>query len=435
LLDELPPGNDGSAVTRFGPLRGKDFRILFAAECVSVLGDALWPVALAFAVLDLTGSASDLGLVLLANLVPRIVFMLAGGVWADRVSPQRMMVASHFARFVTQGAMGYALVSHHATIGTLVALQVARGMGSAFYRPAATGIVPRLVPREELQPANALLWLAANVSSFIGPALAGVLVATVGPGWAILGDAATFFIAGVLLTLLPREQPIPASERSSFWRDLVEGWEAVRSRTWVWASICYFSCFQLVYLSSFSVLGPVVAKRSLGGAPAWAAIASCGAAGAVIGSLAAYRLRPRRPLLAAFGLAGFGTVPSLVLLAFAAPTVAISAAELLAGIGIGLASTIWETALQQGVPRESLSRVSSYDTLGSIALRPIGLALVGPLMIVAGIRGTLLGAAAIVVASTAAILAVPAIRQVRDSHGPPPPPLDAHVPLAVEISH
>jgi hypothetical protein len=152
----------------------------------------------------------------------------------------------------------------------------------------------------------------------------------------------------------------------------------------------------------------------------------------VIGSLASYRLRPRRPLLTGFAFAGFGSVPSLVLLAFAAPTAAISAAELLAGIGIGLASTLWETALQQGVPTESLSRVSSYDTLGSIALRPIGLALVGPLMMVAGIRGTLLGAAGIVLASTAAILTVPAIRRIRDGHGPAP--LDAHPPLAVEIS-
>jgi MFS family permease len=418
-------------VTRFGPLRGKDFRILFAAECVSVLGDALWPVALAFAVLDLTGSASDLGLVLLANLVPRIVFMLIGGVWADRITPQRMMVASHFARFVTQGAQGYLLVSGHATIGTLVALQVARGTGSAFYRPAATGVVPRLVPREELQSANALLWLAANASSFLGPAIAGVLVATVGPGWAILGDSASFLVAALLLATLPREEPSAAAEQKSFWQDLIEGWDAVRSRTWVWASICYFSAFQLVYLSSFSVLGPVVSKSSLGGAPAWAAISASGAAGAVIGSLVAYRVRPHRPLVTAFGLAGFGTVPSLVLLAFATPTASICAAEVFAGIAIGLSSALWETSLQRGVPTESLSRVASYDTMGSIALRPIGLALVGPLVMYAGARGTLLGSAAIVVAATGAILAVPAIRRIRDGEEPP---LEARAPLAVEIS-
>ena len=418
-------------MTRFEPLRRRDFRILFAAESISVLGDALWPVALAFAVLDLNGSASDLGLVLLANLVPRIVFMLVGGVWADRITPQRMMVASHIARFVTQAAQGYLLVSGRATIGTLVALQIARGTGSAFYRPAATGVVPRLVPRQELQSANALLWLAANASSFVGPALAGVLVATVGPGWAILGDSASFLVAAILLMALPREE-LPASAlQRSFWRDLTEGWDAVASRTWVWASICYFSCFQLVYLSSFSVLGPVVSKRSLGGAAAWAAIASSGAAGAVIGGLVAYRVRPRWPLVTAFALAGFGTVPSLVLLAFAAPTASICAAEVFAGAVIGLSSALWETTLQRGVPGESLSRVASYDTMGSIALRPIGLALVGPLMTFVGIRDTLLGSAAIVVAATAAILTVPAIRRV---HGDQEPPVDTGGPLAVDIS-
>jgi MFS family permease len=427
----LPFGNDGSAVTRFGPLRGKDFRILFAAESVSVLGDALWPVALAFAVLDLTGSASDLGLVLLANLVPRIVFMVVGGVWADRITPQRMMIASHVARFVTQGAQGYLLVSGHATIGTLVALQVARGVGSAFYRPAATGVVPRVVSREELQSANALLWLAANVSSFVGPAIAGVLVATVGPGWAILGDSASFLVAALLLAALPREDLPAAAAQKSFWQDLVEGWDAVRARTWVWSSIIYFSAFQLVYLSSFSVLGPVVSRNSLGGAPAWAAISASGAAGAVIGSLAAYRVRPRRPLVTAFALAGFGSVPSLVLLAFATPTASICAAEVCAGIAIGLSSALWETSLQRGVPTESLSRVSSYDTMGSIALRPIGLALVGPLMMYAGARGTLLGSAAIVVTATAAILAVPAIRRTRDGDELGS---DSRAPFAVEIS-
>jgi MFS family permease len=419
-------------VTRFGPLRGRDFRILFAAECVSVLGDALWPVAIAFAVLDLTGSASDLGLVLLANFLPRIAFMLAGGVWADRLTPQRMMVASHLARFLSQGLQGYLLVSGHATIGTLIALQVARGTGSAFYRPAATGVVPRLVAREDLQSANALLWLAANASSFLGPAIAGVLVATVGPGWAILGDSASFLVAAVLLATLPREQLPAATAKQSFWSDLNEGWEAVRSRTWVWASICYFSCFQLVYLSSFSVLGPLVSKNSLGGAPAWAAISSSGAAGAVIGSLAAYRIRPSRPLFTAFGVAGFGTVPSLLLLAFAEPTPAICAAEVFAGTAIGLSSALWETSLQAGIPTESLSRVASYDTMGSIALRPIGLALVGPLVTYVGTRGTLVGSAVIVVAATLGILSVPAIRRIRDGHEPP---LDAtRAPLAVEIS-
>jgi MFS family permease len=404
-------------------LRGRNFRTLFASDCVSVLGDALVPVALAFAVLDLTGSASDLGLVLLSYLVPRVVFMLAGGVWADRLPHRRLMVGSHLARFATQGAQGLLLVTGHATIWTLVGLQVARGTAAAFYRPAASAIVPTVVPRAELQPANALLWMASNLSGIVGPAIAGVLVATVGSGWAILGDAASFLVAGLLLLRLDvveRERPARAR---SFRRELAEGWVEVRSRTWVWASILYFACFQLVYLSSFSVLGPVVSKQSLGGATAWALIAAAAALGGLIGNALMLRLRPRRPLVVAFAVVLLA-VPSLVLLALAAPAPVIALAELGAGISMGMATALWETTLQRGIPDRALSRVIAYDQMGSIALRPVGLALVGPIVAVAGVRGTLLGAAAIVAAATAAILSLPAIRAVR-AEGPVAP-VDLH---------
>jgi MFS family permease len=397
-----------------GLLGRRDFRILFTSECVSVLGDALVPVALAFAVLDLTGSASDLGLVLLSYLAPRVVFMLAGGVWADRLPHRRLMIATHLARFVTQGAQGLMLVTGHASIGTLVALQVARGTAAAFYRPAASAIVPSVVPREDLQPANALLWMAWNLSGVAGPTIAGVLVATVGSGWAILGDSASFLVAALFLQRLDTVERGRASARAraGFWTELAEGWSEVRSRTWVWASILYFACFQLVYLSSFSVLGPVVSERSLGGATAWALIAAAAALGGLIGNAAMLRVRPRRPLLVANGSV-FLAVPSLVLLALAAPAPLIATAELGAGIAVGMATALWETTLQRGIPPEALSRVISYDQMGSIALRPIGLALVGPIVAVAGTRGTLLGAAAVVAAATLAILSIPSIRRVR----------------------
>jgi len=407
----------------FGLLRGRDFRILFTSECVSVLGDALVPVALAFAVLDLTGSASDLGLVLLAYLVPRVAFMLAGGVWADRLPHRRLMVATHLARFAIQGAQGFMLVTGHASIGTLVALQVARGTAAAFYRPAASAIVPSVVRREDLQPANALLWMAWNLSGVAGPTIAGVLVATVGSGWAILGDSVSFLVAALLLQRLDTVDRGRASAGTGFWPELAEGWSEVRSRTWVWASILYFACFQLVYLSAFSVLGPVVSKRSLGGPTAWALIAAAAALGGLIGNAAMLRVRPRRPLLVA-NASVFLAVPSLVLLAIAAPAPLIATAELGAGIAVGMATALWETALQRGVPPEALSRVISYDQMGSIALRPIGLALVGPIVAVAGTRGTLLGAAAIVAAATLAILSIPSIRRVRGDESDEP--LDRH---------
>ncbi len=399
-------------LTRFGPLRSRDFRILFAAQTVSVVGDALLPVALAFAVLDLSNSASALGLVLLASFVPRVVLMLVGGVWADRLPRQKIMIASHLLRFASQGAQGWLLVTGRASIESLALLQILRGTCSAFFGPAAAGIVPSLVSRRDLQPANALMWISANLAGIIGPAIAGVLVATVGAGWAVLGDAASFLAAAVLLLFLRLPGRARMAAPASFWRDFAAGWSEVRSRTWVWASIAYFASFQLVYLSSFSVLGPVVSKRSLGGSTAWTTIAVAAAAGALLGSVAALRVRPSRPLLVAF-VAGFAAVPSLVLLGIPAPTYAIAAAELVAGGVIGVGTTLWETTLQQGVSGEALSRVSSYDAMGSIALRPIGLALVGPITVAIGVRGALFGAAAIVVCTTAAIVSLPSIRRMR----------------------
>ena len=401
--------------------------MLLGAHAASVVGDALLPVALAFAVLDLTGSPSDLGLVLLSNLVPRIVFMLAGGVWADRLPRQWLMVGSHFSRFATQGLQGVLLISGHASILSLCVLQVLRGTGSAFFRPAASGVLPSIVDREDLQSANALMWMAASIGGILGPALAGVLVATVGPGWAIMGDAVSFLVAGTLLLGLKPKDVGVARSHPRFFADLAAGWHEVRSRTWVWASICHFSVFQLVYLSSLTVLGPLVAKRSLGGAPAWALIATGAGVGTLIGNMVALRMRPSRPLVTAFSLT-FATIPSLVLLAVAAPAPAIAATEIVAGAAIGLASALWETTLQQGVPAAALSRVSSYDWMGSIALKPLGLALVGPLADAIGVRATLLGAAALIAFITSVILTLPSIQ--RRTGGGSPTPVGGVAPAA-----
>src|SRR4051794_10100388 len=309
----------------FGPLRNRDFRALYAAHVVSVVGDGLVGVALAFAVLDLTGSASDLGLVLLARLVPTVLFYVAGGVFGDRLPRHRLMVASNVLSFLTQCALGLALVAGHATLGLIVALQAVQGIATAFYRPASTGILPRLVARSELQQANALMWGAISVGGVLGPALSGVLVSTVGAGWAILGDGLTFGAAALLLLRLGRYDLGTARTGSSFWADVRSGWDEVRSRRWIWTSIAYFAVFQLLYIPGISVLGPVISKSSLGGPAAWALIVSSLGIGSILGSLAALRVRPRRPLVAAFTII-LAAVPALVLLGLAVPAPAIAAA-------------------------------------------------------------------------------------------------------------
>lgn len=419
---------------RFGPLRHGDFRALYVAHVVSVVGDGLVGVALAFAVLDLTGSPSALGLVMGARLVPMVAFYLAGGVWGDRLPRHRLMVGSNLLRFASQSAMGALLIAGHGSVTMLIGLSAVHGAATAFYRPASSGIVPRLVDRCDLQQANALMWGAIAVGGVLGPALAGVLVATAGAGWAILGDGISFLVAAALLLRLGRYDLGAAPTGSSFWGDLRSGWDEVRSRTWLWTSIGYFAIFQLVYIPTISVLGPLISKESLGGAAAWALIVTGMGVGAILGNVLALRVRASRPLLASYALI-LGTVPGLLLFALPASALAISAAEIVAGAVFGLAGTFWETTLQKGVPAESLSRVSSYDWMGSTALRPLGLVIVGPVAALVGVRATVIAVAAIVVVCTAAILCVSDVRARRDVdvEEAEPEPLLAPQPSTVSV--
>jgi MFS family permease len=393
-------------------LRIRDFRRVLVAQAVSTVGDFFVPVAISFAVLDLTGSVSDLGIVLFARVFGQVVFFLAGGVWADRLGRQQVMVGSHVVRFASQGLLGGLLVTGHAAIWQLVALQFVHGCATAFFRPAASGLTPQLVPRELLQGANALMWMTLSIGGIVGPAVGGILVATVGAGWALIADAATFGIAAVLLLRLPPLGTTPP-RKETFWHELAAGWREVRSRTWLWTGILDFAVFQLVFLSTMMVLGPLVAKESLGGAGAWAAILTGFSVGTLLGNLASMRVRPRRPLITAW-LLFLVTGPSLVLLAFAAPVWSIVVTEVASGFTIGIGGTLWETTVQRQVPPHMLSRVAAYDWMGSTALRPLGLALVGPIALAVGVRETLLGAFALTVASTVALLLIPDMWRITD---------------------
>jgi predicted MFS family arabinose efflux permease len=401
------------------PLRHRDFRSVFIAGVVSTFGDFFVPIAISFAVLDLTGSASDLGLVLFARILGQVLLFLAGGVWADRFPRQHVMVASNVVRFFSQSLLGLLLVSGHAEIWQLVALQFVHGAATGVFRPAASGLTPQLVPPEQLQAANGLMYLTLSIGGIAGPAVGGVLVATAGPGWAILGDAVTFAVAAVLLVRIP---PLGFVERprESFGRELATGWNVVRGRTWLWASILDFAIFQMIYLASLMVLGPLVAKESLGGAGAWAGILVAFSFGTLLGNMWAIRVRPRRPLIFAWSvilLCG----PSLVLLAFRTPAWTIALTEMASGLAIGVAGTVWETTLQRNVPREALSRVSAYDWMGSTALRPLGLAIIGPIAVAVGVKETLLAAFALTMVSSLTLLAIPDMWRVTADGGPGQP--------------
>jgi len=398
-------------------LRLRDFRLLFLGQGISVLGDRMVAVALAFAVLELDGSASEVGLVLGAGWGPLVVTVLAGGVVADRTSRRAVMVTADLVRVASQGAMAALLISGAAEIWMLAALAGMTGAATGFFAPASTGLLPEVVPESELQPANALRSTAVSGSEILGPLTAGVLVAAAGAGWAIAADAATFAVSAVCLLQL-RPPARETRERSPFLRDLREGWVAFSSRRWAWSFVAYFTVGNFFW-GSWSALGPIVADRDLGGAAVWGTILAAMGIGALVGSVLATRARPARPLVLVALMEGLFGLP-LAFLAAGAPVPVLALGTFLSGVGMMLGMSVWETTLQRHIPPESLSRVSSYDWFGSYALYPLGLALWGSVAGAIGIHAALWVAFGLFGASALTLLALPDTRRLRASRAGSP---------------
>jgi predicted MFS family arabinose efflux permease len=390
------------------PLREREFRLLFTGRTISLIGSAIAPVALAFAVLDLTGSKTDLGLILAAREMPLIVFLLVGGIWADRLPRNRVMVGANVFSALSQASAATLLITGNAEVWHLAALAAVNGGASAFFFPASAGVIPQTVPAPILQQANALLALAMNSAMIGGAAIAGFLVAAFGPGWAIAIDAGTYLLGACFVAAM-RLPAIAPSEIPRFLSDLAVGWREFRSRTWLWVIVLQFSFLLMVTMGAFSVLGPVIADEELGGAKAWGAILTAQAAGLVAGGLLGLRFRPQRMLVAA--TLGILAIPApLIALGFPLGLPAIAAVAFLAGVGNEIFGLLWHTTMQQEIPPDKLSRVYSYDALGSIGLVPVGYAIAGPAADAIGVRATLWGAAAIGVAVTLAVLVVRDVR-------------------------
>jgi MFS family permease len=398
------------AAISLGVLGERDFRLLWLGQAASAFGSSLVPVALAFAVVDLTDSAAALGLILSVSLVSRVGLLLFGGVLADRVPRQRVMLASDTLRAVTQGIVAMLLLSGEARVWHLLVLFALFGAADAFFSPASTGLVPETVSPGRLQQANALTSLSRSVSWVAGPAVAGLIVAGAGPGWAFAIDAGTFVVSSLSLALL-RLPRVVVSPRAGVLADLRGGWRELTARAWVWTTIARFSVSNLAIAPLF-VLGPFVAQRSLGGAAAWGLIGTCGGIGAVLGDAAALRLGPRRPLVAG-GLAVSMWALEPAFLARPFPTAAVAVAAVLGYAGMTFSNALWFTALQERIPREALSRVSSYDWLGSLVFQPAGYALAGPAAAAIGTSTTLLASAAVQASACIGVALTPAVRGLR----------------------
>ncbi len=361
------------------------------------------PVALAFAVLTtLHGSATDLGLVLTARQVPTVLFLLFGGVWADRLPRHRVMVASNLLSGTSQAVSAALLLSGHAHLWQLALLASVNGSSSAFFFPASTGIVPQTVSVALLGQANATLRLALNATNIGGAAIGGIVVAASSPGWAIAFDAATYVLAAVTIGAM-HLPPGLRIEGSTVIVELREGWRDFWSRTWLWAIVLQFGVVNAVESGAVQIFGPTVAKRHLGGPAAWGAVLTATSLGLVLSGLLQLRWRPRRLLLAAT-LAVFPVVLPLIALAVPAPLVLVIGAGFVAGCCIEVFGVQWDTTVQQEIPLEKLSRLSAYDALGSLVLTPVALAALGPIGAAVGTRATLLGCAVLTIAATAPVL-------------------------------
>jgi MFS family permease len=394
-----------------GALSQREFRLLFAARSVSALGNSLSPIAMAFAVLELTGSATDLGIVIAANQGASVIFFLAGGVWADRFSRSRILFLTDLAQAAAQAASAALLLSGSARVWQLAVLAAIYGAAHGIWTPALRGVVPSTVSEPHLQQANSLLSLSTNTMGIAGPALGGVLVVAGSPGGALAFDAGTFLVSAVLVGSM-RLGVVPRIDGETFAAALRGGWRAFRSRQWLWVSVLLFCLGNFLDAGPFYVLGPIIARLHLGGAGGWATILTAEAIGSVLGSLLALRLRPSRPLLWTNIGWALSVIP-LYLLALPAPLWLLAVTSVGSGAALSILLTFWFTVMQTKIPAESLSRVSSYDELGSFIFEPLSFALVGTVAAHLGVPTTVLLSAIGCTLIAAAGVATPSIRNLR----------------------
>jgi MFS family permease len=400
----------------FAPLAERRFRLLWLGRVSSAAGDALMPVALAFAVLSVNATATALGSVLAAFWIARVGFTLVGGVIADRLPRRAVMLVCDGVRAAVEAFTATMLLTHQMTLPVFFATAGVFGAASAFFGPAADGLVPQTISRPNLQRANALLGISQNAMNVFGPALSGVLIALTQPGYVFAIDAVSFALSSIFLMQLR----IPAharAEGSRFLHELREGLREVASRSWVRAPIVAFAITNFCF-AAFIVLGPTIVSEQLGGARDWGIVSTCGAVGAILGGLASVRWRPRRPLSSGFIASMLIAVP-IAALAPPLPAIAIAAAWLLGMGSIAVINTYWETSLQRRIPETVFARVRSYDILVSFVFMPIGFIAFPLLARVIGTEPTLIVAAAVTAVTNLAVAFVPGVRAVVDAPEPP----------------
>jgi MFS family permease len=393
---------------RLGALHEREFRRLWLGQTTSAFGDSLVYVALPFAVIQIGGSAAELGLVLAAFTLARAGFIVVGGVWADRLPRRLVMLTCDVVRAAVSAFIAVALLTDSMEVWMFVVTATILGTAQAFFSPASTGLVPQTVSDARLQQANALLQLSQTATNVFGPALSGLLIAVTEPGWVFAADAASFVVSAVFLARL-RARPSEPAPRQRFLADLRDGAREAWSRVWLRVGFLAAAVAN-VGIGILFVLGPVVADEDLGGAAAWGLILTGGAIGGFLGSVVALRFRPARPVPACLVAWSFGALPLLFLVP-PLPALVIATGNAAFAGGIIYGNAIWETLQQREIPPQRLSRVNAFDWMFSLIFMPVGQASAGPLAESVGVEAVLVGAALLISVPCLAALALRGVRE------------------------
>lgn len=389
------------------------FRNLFFARLLTVLGNGIAPIALAFAVLDMGGTAADLGIVIAARSIFNVAFLLIGGVLADRYSRSKVLLFSSTIAAVSQGVVACLVLDGSATITLLALLGAINGAAAGTSLPASQSMVPQTVPPHSLREANAFIQLGIYGGTVIGASLGGVLISVMGPGWGLAIDALGFAASAPLYLMTRTLSAKPVGTQSNLFQDLKDGWAEFISRSWVWAIVVQFTIVNAAFSGVMMVLGPVVADATFGRA-GWGMAIAAQSAGLILGSFIALRWRPKRDLLIGTILVVFCAGP-IAILGLMPSTPMLMTAFFIAGVGFGLFGVVWAHSLQTHIPPEKLARVYAYDALGSFVAIPIGELAAGPLAMHYGTTRVLLASAIAVVLATLAASFTPSIRRLDNS--------------------
>ena len=395
---------------RLGPLAERNFRVFYLGYATSLLGSAMSPIAINFALLDHGVTAAGLGIVLAAGVVPQVLLMIGAGVIADRLGRRSVMLTADVGRMAVMATVAALLFTATPAVWVYAVLAALRGTGDALFTPALGGLRAEISAPERLPDANALLEVAESAAKVAGPALAGVLIVAISSSAVVAVDAATYGVSVIALALLH----VPAVQRpvSTAWHDLADGWSEFRTHTWLWLTTAQWSLLNLLTYAPYLLLGPIMAQEYLGGARIWGFVIGAQAAGAVLTGLLLVGRRPARPLV--ISALGMVAVPlPCLLLAVHASAVAVGAAACAAGAGLTLSGTFWATAMQQRIPAAMLSRITALTTTGSFAPGSVGLALVGPVAEAVGPPQVLAFAATWGLVSGIVVCSLPPIWAVR----------------------